>query len=356
MSPIKIQWGWHNSLGFFSALPSLHGRQVLKLYTTATNEPASTPRRAADLFIWGTGHPGLAAPCSPETIAGVHSLWYDEMRRFMPWRRCALTAEGAESRCWAGAGYFQRTAAYLCGECASVLDAAWHLDRRQLLPPWSTVLTAVQTAGRGQFRRPWFSPPGNIYAALKLPPALPEHDGRMSLRIGWLLAESFESLGVKLQIKWPNDLILNGCKIGGILIEERFGRTMAGVGINVAAAPPENRLRDEAAFPSGSLARFGLFFHPCRLWFTLVEKIRFCYEKTLRSKTDAHIISLVQSRLAFLGREIQVAGSNKLVVQGSLLGLSPEGNLRILKKDGVETVVHSGSIVPLDDRWQGVYA
>ncbi len=57
----------------------------------------------------------------------------------------------------------------VCGPCTSSLDAAHALAAADALPEWGAVLAVSQRAGRGQLRRPWESPPGNIYAAMRLP-------------------------------------------------------------------------------------------------------------------------------------------------------------------------------------------
>ena len=112
------------------------------------------------------------------------------------------------------------------------------LARRGLLAPWQSVLVSSQRQGRGQLRRNWVSPAGNIYAALRLPMQEPFASSAASTVTGAMLAAALGKLGFEVRLKWPNDLaVLDGdtpAKVAGILLEERAGVLLAGIGINVA--------------------------------------------------------------------------------------------------------------------------
>jgi BirA family biotin operon repressor/biotin-[acetyl-CoA-carboxylase] ligase len=113
-----------------------------------------------------------------------------------------------------------------------------------------TVIWAVeQTAGRGRRGRPWSSPRGNLYASLILRPACPPARAAqlgfvVALAIGDALQELVPSLG-EPACKWPNDVLVGGHKIAGILLESEIGEgenlafLVAGVGINLVSAPPD---------------------------------------------------------------------------------------------------------------------
>lgn len=107
------------------------------------------------------------------------------------------------------------------------------LAGRGWLEPWDSVLAVSQTAGRGQLRRQWVSPPGNVYAALRLP-LTPPFDGTAAAPVmGMLLAQGLRQGGWPIWLKWPNDLVLCGAdgiprKLAGILLEERGGVLLAG--------------------------------------------------------------------------------------------------------------------------------
>lgn len=173
-------------------------------------------------------------------------------------KRIARLAEfGLEIRSSAGHGYqlsqpLERLdaaalQAALSGHCAvSVLPTtastnAWLRDQAG---GTHLCLAEHQSAGRGRRGRRWHSPFGrNLYLSLRQELThWPARLGALPLVIGVALAEYFDSLGVPLQLKWPNDLYLEGRKLGGLLIEqggEAHGpcRLVVGLGINHSMAP-----------------------------------------------------------------------------------------------------------------------
>ena len=99
--------------------------------------------------------------------------------------------------------------------------------------PGLLVVASEQTAGRGRKGRAWFSPPGaNLYMTL----TVNGNDPRLPLVTGVAVREALsEMIGnlAPVEIKWPNDLIVHGRKICGILCESRGGVTAVGAGVNV---------------------------------------------------------------------------------------------------------------------------
>lgn len=99
-----------------------------------------------------------------------------------------------------------------------------------------TVITAtVQTAGRGRYRRTWVSHVGNLYASFLYKIRKPNPE--LSYAVAVAVAEALIHFGLLVQIKWPNDVLVNGKKISGILIEYSNNFVIVGIGINVAHAP-----------------------------------------------------------------------------------------------------------------------
>ncbi|MDE5878744.1 MAG: biotin--acetyl-CoA-carboxylase ligase, partial [Desulfovibrio sp.] len=176
-------------------------------------------------------------------------------------------------------------------EVPSALDTAFELAAAGRLCVWDSVLAASQTAGRGQLRRHWSSPPGNIYAALRLPVSPPFDGGAAAAAVGLLAAEALGALSWRVRIKWPNDLVLTAGgaprKVAGILLEERGGVLLAGIGVNVVSHPPAEALRPEAALPAGALNENGGVAVPPapELWTRLVSRMVSAY-------TDARIFAL----------------------------------------------------------------
>lgn len=99
-----------------------------------------------------------------------------------------------------------------------------------------TVITALaQSAGRGRYRRTWVSHHGNLYASFIYKSI--ERDPRLSYAVAVAIAETLISFGLKPQIKWPNDVLIDGKKISGVLIEYAQNFVIVGIGINIETCP-----------------------------------------------------------------------------------------------------------------------
>ncbi len=119
-------------------------------------------------------------------------------------------------------------------------------------PDFSLILADEQTSGRGRMDRKWFTPPGAALAmSLILRPTSMEraHPARATGLLALSLAESLLKLGLAPQIKWPNDVLLGGHKVAGILVEsswlgEELQSFVLGMGVNVleASIPPADQL------------------------------------------------------------------------------------------------------------------
>lgn len=126
-------------------------------------------------------------------------------------------------------------------------------------PEGAVVATDEQTAGRGRLGRPWFAAPGtSLLFSVNLRPAvetarLPE----LSIVAGVAAAEAIHLVtSLAPEIKLPNDLLLDGRKLAGILAEAREGRVVLGIGINVNVAP-EDLPADVDVEPTSLLAELG---------------------------------------------------------------------------------------------------
>ena len=99
-----------------------------------------------------------------------------------------------------------------------------------------TIVTALaQSAGRGRYRRTWVSHHGNLYASFIY--KSPDRDPKLSYAVAVAIAETLISLGLTPEIKWPNDVLIKGEKISGVLIEYSQNFVIIGVGINIKTCP-----------------------------------------------------------------------------------------------------------------------
>jgi BirA family biotin operon repressor/biotin-[acetyl-CoA-carboxylase] ligase len=147
------------------------------------------------------------------------------------------------------------------------LDVHWELDstsselqrRGMAAPDFSVVLAETQTAGRGRRGRSWLSPPGlNVYlSCLKRFEAGFASLSGLSLATGVIVLRALHALGVAgARLKWPNDVLAEGGKLAGILVElsgEYQGPCAAviGIGLNLRLTPA---LREQAGQPVSDLA------------------------------------------------------------------------------------------------------
>src|SRR5919197_298194 len=120
-----------------------------------------------------------------------------------------------------------------CESTQALLDAS--------MPEGAIAVADHQSAGRGRLGRTWEAPPGTalLCSVLLKPP--PECDVRqLSLVAGVAVADALEYIiGLAVQIKWPNDVMLRRRKVAGILAELRDGAVVLGIGINVNQTPEE---------------------------------------------------------------------------------------------------------------------
>lgn len=129
-------------------------------------------------------------------------------------------------------------------------------------PDRTFVWAREQTAGRGRRGAGWTSPPGNLYVSAILRPAVPPARAmQLSFVVAVAMAEAIErACGLSLRLKWPNDLLLDGRKTAGILLESSGAGgalewLVAGTGVNLASHP-------EALATATNLAAAGVRLAP----------------------------------------------------------------------------------------------
>ena len=318
------------------------------------------------LLVPGRDEPGLYVAGGPERLAGLHPAWARDLERFGPLagpapgslfalgeRPLYTTAPGQGPDEGSGDG----PSVVAVAETSSTMDLFWALSGQETLPAFTGVASALQTAARGQLRRAWSSPAGNLHVTFSLP--APEGssakawDRLLPLVLGELAASALEELpGVAgpVRLKWPNDLVVGGRKVAGLLLEERAGRLAVGLGVNLAWAPPPDELRDGYTLEAGLLAGKGLAPGPLALWSALEKKLLFGYVVGLKQGDPTSFVSRVQGRLLWLGRPIMYTDGNKEVLLATLAGLSPDGGLRLKSWDGTEKTVYTGQLGPADGR------
>ena len=226
-------------------------------------------------------------------------------------------------------------------------------------PAWTTVVADRQTAGRGRLRRVWHSPPGcGLYCSVILRPSLLlEHLPRLTLAGGVAICRALEAMGVPApRIKWPNDILLAGRKVGGILTETApltgAGSTpppvVIGIGLNLstplAAFPPAFRNR-----ATSIAAATGLALDPE----SLLEKILAHLQAEVALLEDAGFDAILEEwrrRDGMRGQVLTWLNTIGEKVEGIGLGVDAAGLYHIRDRHGTVHEVLSGD---LDLAWPG---
>jgi BirA family biotin operon repressor/biotin-[acetyl-CoA-carboxylase] ligase len=193
--------------------------------------------------------------------------------------------------------------------------------------PHGALVTAdEQTAGRGRQGRVWVAPPGR---ALLMSLVLRTWSPLLPLAAGVAVAET---AGGEATIKWPNDVLVDGRKIAGILVEARpqAGWTVLGAGINVAVRPED--LPPELEATAGTLAR-----EPADVGTVLAELLT-SLERWLAA-TETEILAAVRARDALEGAEVSWSGG-----RGVACGIDDSGRLLVSAEDGAEHRLQAGEV------------
>jgi BirA family biotin operon repressor/biotin-[acetyl-CoA-carboxylase] ligase len=219
-------------------------------------------------------------------------------------------------------------------------------------PLWVTAKS--QSAGRGRRGGQWVSPPGNLYATLLLvEPSPPEIAPQLSfvaaLAVHDAVAACAPQLGPSLKVKWPNDLLLDGAKTAGILIEggsEPAFAVAIGIGVNCAAHP------NDTAYPATDLVGTGALVTPDVLLVALAETMQRRLGQWNRGQGFVAIRADWLKRAAGLGETLRVRLSERDLF-GCFKGLDESGRLLLEQAGGVTPITagevfgFSSSIPPL---------
>ncbi|WP_027722819.1 biotin--[acetyl-CoA-carboxylase] ligase [Maridesulfovibrio zosterae] len=288
---------------------------------------------------------------TPEQLFQAHPLWARDIEHFGPWN-----SEDDEYRTYSTWLSGSRTGVpvAICGSCISSLDVAWRLHALEDLPDWGSVIALEQNTGRGQVRREWISPPGNIYGTVKWPAlpvgepgeARPVWNRILPLIVGYLTCNALKDIGVNTQLKWPNDILIDGKKAGGILIEERGGTVMVGIGLNVANAPEREQLRVDHAVPAGRINTEEMQLGPLETWIELIKYFKKNFDSIVSSQDADSFLYELADQLVWFGKEVKIVDGPDGVDRGVICGLRSDGGL-VVDKDGVKHEIYSGSVMPL---------
>jgi BirA family transcriptional regulator, biotin operon repressor / biotin---[acetyl-CoA-carboxylase] ligase len=219
--------------------------------------------------------------------------------------------------------------------------------RGEIGPLW--IVAMRQTAGRGRRTNQWISEPGNLYATLLLSDAAPA-DRAPELSFVAVLAvhdailDRAAGLRGRLTLKWPNDVLCDDAKLGGILIESESieARLVAaiGIGVNCRHHPPQT------SYPATDLAAAGADVSPEELFCALSAAMTRRLTQWQRGANFAAI------RRDWLGRAFGVGAEMKVRLPGRELSgrwetLDERGRLLLRLADGTLQAIAAGDVFPV---------
>jgi len=209
------------------------------------------------------------------------------------------------------------------------------------------ITAARQTGGRGRRGRVWISEPGNLYSSLLLiDPAPWECMASLPLAVTLAAHQAITAVlpdrTADLRIKWPNDLLINGCKTAGILIEAEQlsdGRraVVIGCGVNIAHHP------DAGLYPATCLTKQGSAATPQDLFAHLVVSMSETLAKWDQGRGLAGIRDAWIERADGIGKPVTVNLPDRQL-NGVFDGIDGEGRLMLALPDGQKQMIASGDV------------
>lgn len=233
-------------------------------------------------------------------------------------------------------------------ETSSTNDVARQRGREGA-PEWTTVIADRQTAGRGRHGRAWMSPPGNLYLSVVLRPPPPAARWTLlPLLCGVAVAEAIgETTGVLTEVKWPNDVLVGGRKLAGILVESgsagaALDAVVAGIGVNLVSVPA-GLPADVRATVTSLAAETGRMPAVADVAAAVLARMAGWYG-ALRREGGAPLVTAWRARsVAWWGRVVE-ARSGEHVIRGTAVDVDPSGALVLEQEGGARVLIHSGDV------------
>jgi BirA family biotin operon repressor/biotin-[acetyl-CoA-carboxylase] ligase len=230
---------------------------------------------------------------------------------------------------------------------------AWRLEQFEELPSTSdfcaeraksgeteglAVFAAQQSAGRGSRGRTWLSPPGNVALSVLLRPQIaPSQSSMFPLLAGIATADAIKAAlpaGPPPMLKWPNDVLLDGQKCAGLLIDatqsnNRIDWLIIGIGINLAYAP------EVPGRATTCLTAHGAETTAIALAQAVLDNLS-SWLDTLANDGPEAIVAAWLSRAHPIGTHLEIKTAEKKTA-GAFAGLSPTGELLLQVENRIET-------------------
>ena len=207
----------------------------------------------------------------------------------------------------------------------------------------TVIIAGEQTGGRGRLKRTWLSPPGNVALSIVLYPdiaGLPYLVMIASLAV----VHSIETItGLKTQIKWPNDILIGGKKVCGILIENeltgnRVAHAIIGIGINVDLKAAD--FADISTTATSLNEESDSVVSRTKIIRSILTEFERLYLALPAGET---IYKAWRDRLATLGKRVRVKSGDR-TLEGTAEAVDESGALMLRHSDGTSTRVIAGDV------------
>jgi BirA family biotin operon repressor/biotin-[acetyl-CoA-carboxylase] ligase len=213
------------------------------------------------------------------------------------------------------------------------------------------VIADRQSSGKGRMGRRWESPGGvNLYASILLrPPVLPFEAPKLTFLSAVAVCRAINNCtGLQSTVKWPNDILLNGAKVAGLLNEmssetEQVHYVVLGIGVNLNMRAEQ--FPDDLRYPATSLA-IATGKAVSRLAFTrsLLQELDNLYQ-TYLEQGSVPIFTAWTELCDLTGKRVQV-DCNNLLIEGTMVGLGDDGALLVRTSAGKIESIYAGDVRP----------
>jgi BirA family transcriptional regulator, biotin operon repressor / biotin---[acetyl-CoA-carboxylase] ligase len=233
--------------------------------------------------------------------------------------------------------YFLPQNLYFFQNIPSTNEILWDLlDLEDNLPV--AAIAAEQTAGRGQWGRIWQSPPGGLYLSVAITPKIVAKDAfHITLLSAWGIANLLQKHQIAVKLKWPNDFILEGRKLGGIKIEIRvrngyITHAVIGVGINWSNTVPPMGITLQSWAITQEFCSISCLEKLAAITLTGIFNGYQCYLE----QGCGHLLNNYLKLLDSLGHPVEVEG-----IKGTIVGVTSQGELQVrLQSPGAKTDIN----------------
>jgi BirA family biotin operon repressor/biotin-[acetyl-CoA-carboxylase] ligase len=209
-------------------------------------------------------------------------------------------------------------------------------------PLWVTAVR--QTAGRGRRGNVWFSEPGNLHASFLFADVPPRRIGELSfvaaLAVYDAVAQVAPVTAARMAVKWPNDLLIDGAKVAGMLIEAEGATAVVGIGVNCTQHPADT------SSPATDLAAAGAAISAEQLFTVLSKTMLQRLDQWNHGAGFAAIRAEWLTRATGLGKDIRVRLPAKELI-GHFHALDETGHLILRLPDGRLETVSAGEVFAL---------